>query len=264
METARKTHRPTEAKSYTRAILDCNAASSRHQWLITQLLRTTRQPNIVYYGTFCTKVHPCNQTLVYVCKYYLHWTTKRAPDGLQRHNIKIKCMSRFKTMAQGNDIRHIDAHRWRGMNITTMTIPSMYNTLWKICTGPLEFALHMEARKVKLDGHKHVSWPFSYPTHSCITQDGLLTRLQSYLHTSTNSLRDDFLIFFICFLHFIQTAGKIIASCNHCTTNLDTSVWISAKLKIKIALKSRNEILEKPRFVMQQKQGGIFHLEFFY
>ena len=195
LETARKTQRPTKAKLYTRATLDCNTAPSRHQWLITQSLRTTQQPNIVHYGTFCTKESPCEQTPAHVGRSYLHETTTKVSDGLQRHNLRIKCMPRFKTMAQGHDIWHIEAHRWRGMNVATMTTPSTYTTLLK--------DVHMATRACAAYGGKKswVGW-----AHICtttllfgVTRDGLWRRVQSYLHTSTNSLRDEFVDLFPLF-----------------------------------------------------------------
>ena len=125
-----------------------------------------------------------------------------------------------------------------------------------MCTWPPELVLHMEARKVELDGHTYVPRPFSLasPKTACEGDYKVIyTPLQ--IHCVMNLL--------IYFLYFIQRADKIIASCNHCTTYRDISARISAKLKMEVALKSRNEILEKPRFVVQQKQGGISHLEIF-
>ena len=108
-----------------------DTTESRRPWLLARSLRKVGYQGRGRYRAFSTKESPFERIPAYGGISYFHGWTTRASDDLRRHNLCIKCMPCFKTMAQSHDIWLMEACRRHGMNAATATSSSTFAALIK-------------------------------------------------------------------------------------------------------------------------------------
>ena len=111
-----------------------DATESRRPWLLARLLRKVGYQDRGRYGEFATKQSPCERIPACGGISNLHGWATRASDGIQRHNLCIKRMPRFKTMACGHDSWPMESCRRRNTNATTATFFLNVCSIVKKCT----------------------------------------------------------------------------------------------------------------------------------